>query len=179
MITEKDLIGQLERFPIQVVKKMLERQVQQGNPENVRIFQHYCSSDSRMKGFNWTDTPEGGDFWADVISSHNFEVFFKKYPELRSEVWIRGVKDRGKEVIAELEERGGINKHCFDGDREDLIYYIEKYTNTIRCEYSNAPYISKLLEVYTEITLPEPVLEVTIEEVAQKFGVSQIKIKNK
>lgn len=179
MITEKDLIGQLEGFPIQVVEKMLERQVQQGNSENVCIFQHYCSSDKDRGGFNWDSTPEGNYFWCDVISSHNFKLFFERYPELSSEVWIRGVKDRGKEVIAELEKRGGRDRTGLNGHRTDIIYYIEKYTNTIRCEHSNAPHISRLLEVYTEITLPEPVLEVTIEEVAKKFGVSQIKIKNK
>lgn len=179
MITEKDLIGQLKGFPIQVVKKMLERQVQQGNPENVCIFQKYYSSDMTMGGFTWEYTPEGGDFWAEVISKRNFEVFFEKYPELNSEVWIRGVRGKGTEVIVELEKRGGIDKDAHCGYREDLIYYIEKYTNIIRCAYHDSPHISRLLEVYTEITLPEPVLEVTMEEVAEKFGVSRIKIKNK
>lgn len=179
MITEKDLIGQLEGFPIQVVKKMLERQVQQCNPENICIFQKHCSSDRITGGFNWDNTPEGNYFWCDVISSRNFEVFFKKYPELSNEVWIRGVKDRGEEVLAELKKRGGVDRTGHSGCRTDIIYYIEKYTNTIRCEHGNAPHISKLLEVYTEITLSEPVLEVTMEEVAKKFGVSQIKIKNK
>lgn len=179
MITEKDLIGQLEGFPIQVVEKMLKRQVQQGNPENVCIFQNYSSADKSLSGFDWANTPEGGDFWCEVIHNHKFELFFEKYPKISSEVWIKGVENRGKEVIAELERRGGRNRTGLNGHRTDIIYYIEKYTNTIRCERSNAPHISRLLEVYTEITLPEPVLEVTMEEVAKKFGVSQIKIKNK
>lgn len=179
MITEKDLIGQLKGFPIQVVKKMLERQVQQGNPENVCIFQQYCSSDRTMRGFTWENTPEGGDFWCEVIHNHNFKLFFEKYPELSNEVWIKGIEYKGHEVIAELKKRGGINRHHLKGDRNDLIYYIEKYTNTIRCAHNNVSESGVLKKVYTEITLPEPVLEVTIEEVAKKFGVSQIKIKNK
>lgn len=179
MITEKDLIKQLEGFPIQVVELMLKRQVQQGNLENVCIFQNYSSADKSMNGFNWANTPEGGDFWTDVIHNHKFEVFFEKYPELNSEVWIRGDKSRSEEVINELVKRGGINREPCYGHRNDCIYYIEKYTNIIRCIPINNDRSFKLLEVYTEITLPEPVLEVTIEEVAQKFGVSQIKIKNK
>ena len=179
MITEKDLIGQLEGFPIQVVKKMLERQVQQGNTENVRIFQNYSSADKSLRGFDWANTSEGGDFWAEVIHDHNFERFFKKYPELSSEVWIKGIDGKGKEIIAELEKRGGVNRHHLEGDRNDLIYYVEKYTNTIRCAHNNVSESGVLKKVYTEITLSEPVLEVTMEEVAKKFGVSQIKIKNK
>lgn len=172
MITEKDLIGQLEEFPIQVVKKMLERQVQQGNPENVCIFQKYSSSDMTMGGFTWEDTPEGNPFWTDVIHNHKFEVFFEKYPELNSEVWIRGVDGKGEKVIAELEKRGGINKFHFNCNDRDLIYYIEKYTNIIRTLSVIEPLANTIKRVYTEITLPEPILEVTIEEVAQKFGVS-------
>ena len=92
MIKEKDLIGQLEKFPIQVVKKMLERQVQQGNAENVRVFQECNYADKSMGGFTWSNTLEGVYFWNDVISHRNFEVFFEKYPELYSEVWIRVLK---------------------------------------------------------------------------------------
>lgn len=179
MITGKDLIGQLEGFPIQVVELMLKRQVQQGNPENVRIFQKYRSSDRTMGGFTWEGTPEGGDFWCEVIHNHNFKLFFEKYPELSNEVWIKGVNGKGKEVIAELKKRGGINRHRLEGNRNDLIYYVEQYTNTIRCAHDNVSESGVLKKVYAEIIIPEPVLEVTIEEVAQKFGVSRIKIKNK
>ena len=179
MITEKDLIGQLEGFPIQVVEKMLERQVQQGNSENVRIFQNDSSAGEIQGGFTWDNTVEKHDFWYEVIHNHKFELFFEKYPKLSSEVWIKGVENRGREVIAELKRRGGRDRTGLNGNRTDIIYYIEKYTNIIRCEHINDPHISRLLEVYTEITLPEPVLEVTMEKVAKKFGVSQIKIKNK
>lgn len=179
MITEKDLIKQLEGFPIRIVEKMLERQVQQGNLENVCIFQNYSSADKSMSGFNWANTPEGSDFWCEVIHQHNFKLFFKKYPELNNEVWIKGVEHKGHEIIAELEKRGGVNRHHLEGERNDLIYYVEKYTNTIRCAHNNVSESGVLKKVYTEITLPEPVLEVTMEEVAKKFGVSQIKIKNK
>lgn len=39
MITQKDLIRQLTGFPIEIVEKMLERQKEQGNKENVEVFQ--------------------------------------------------------------------------------------------------------------------------------------------
>lgn len=59
MVTKKDLIGDIEGFPIEVVEKILER------------FQ-----ECRYKGFDW----EGKDFWSAVIKERDFDVFFKRYP---------------------------------------------------------------------------------------------------
>ena len=38
-ITTADLIGKIENFPIEVVEKMVEEQVRQGNKADVTIFQ--------------------------------------------------------------------------------------------------------------------------------------------
>ena len=38
-ITEKDLIGDIAGFPIEVVRKMVEEQVRQGNKADVKVFQ--------------------------------------------------------------------------------------------------------------------------------------------
>lgn len=179
MITEKDLIGQLEGFPIQVVEKMLERQVQQGNIENVIVFQKNRSADNSGRGFTWYHTPEGSDFWTLVISCKEFNTFFKKYPKLDTKVWIRGNEDRSEEVINELVKRGGTNKRRNNETYEYLGYAIDPVTKEIFNFSTSALTGHIITSEYTEITLPEPVLEVTMEEVAKRFGVSQIKIKNK
>lgn len=74
-ITEKDLIGQIEGFPIEVVEKMVERQVEQGNPADVTVFQK-----RQLGGFYWDETKEGFFFWRDVIVKKQFARFFEKYP---------------------------------------------------------------------------------------------------
>ena len=80
-ITEKDLKGQLIGFPIEIVKKMIEYQVEQGNSPNVRIFQKDKFQNNQHGGFLWNTTVEGYNFWYQVIAQCDFDMFFKKYPE--------------------------------------------------------------------------------------------------
>jgi hypothetical protein len=84
-MTEKN---ELEGFPREVIEKMLERQVEQGNPRDEEVFKKDRWSDSiNYKGFMWDRTPEGQNFWHSVIGNKNFDVFFKKYPKQKSEAW--------------------------------------------------------------------------------------------
>ena len=73
--------GQLAGFPVEIVEKMLEYQVLQRNPRNVKLFEINNCASSLSGGFTWDDTPEGDDFWSDVIFRKNFERFFEKYPK--------------------------------------------------------------------------------------------------
>lgn len=81
-VTEKDLVGDLVGFPVEVVQNMVERQVEQGNEADVKVFQGRASSDGDfLKGFNWKDTEEGFDFWDEIILDKNFDLFLQKYPK--------------------------------------------------------------------------------------------------
>ena len=71
--------GQLEGFPEEVVEKMLDRQVGQGNPRNVGVFEK--NKTVGVRAFSWTNTPEGQYFWDEVIANRNFNLFFEKYPK--------------------------------------------------------------------------------------------------
>lgn len=68
--------GQLEGFPLEVIDKMIERQVEQGNKANVEVFEKRRSSEDRYEGFYWKTTEEGYDFWAPVVDGKNFDLFF-------------------------------------------------------------------------------------------------------
>jgi hypothetical protein len=71
--------GQLKRFPQEIVKRMLDYQVEQGNRRNVTIFERdKCDCN---KGFNWSKTKEDSYFWCEVIIREDFNLFFKKYPK--------------------------------------------------------------------------------------------------
>ena len=80
-ITEKDLIGDIAGFPIEVVKKMVEEQVRQGNKANVNVFQERCKASKWAGGFDWEKTENGYYFWAMVFVCKEFDVFFEKYPK--------------------------------------------------------------------------------------------------
>ena len=75
--------GEIAGFPVEVVEKMFDYQVKQGNPRNVKLFEINNCAPSLSGGFTWDDTTEGYDFWSDVIIHKNFERFFEKYPEIK------------------------------------------------------------------------------------------------
>lgn len=80
-VEQSDLKGAIADFPIEVVEKMIERQVEQGNKPDAKAFHRYASNDAIDGGFNWHDTIEGTQFWDIVISDNNFNVFFEMYPK--------------------------------------------------------------------------------------------------
>lgn len=73
--------GELKGFPTEVVEKMLERQVDQGNKPKVKVFEKCISADIDGGGFSWINTIEGHDFWNSVLCLQNFDIFFEKYPK--------------------------------------------------------------------------------------------------
>lgn len=80
-VTEKDLIGDIKDFPIEVVQRMVNYQVKQGNKPDVKVFQNRRETNSGHGGFRWDKTEEGLGFWDAVICENNFNLFFQKYPK--------------------------------------------------------------------------------------------------
>ena len=73
--------GQIKGFPKEVIEKMLDYQVAQGNNLDVSVFEkdNTCSRDEA--GFDWAQTIEGSALWCEVIMSKKFDLFFEKYPK--------------------------------------------------------------------------------------------------
>lgn len=186
-VTIKDLIGDLENFPIEVVEKMLVEQFKQLGKTDIAVFQ-YNRTDAK-KGFCWDNTVDGHDFWNDVIRRKKFDLFFERYPKRyllhpkSKAVYIRGDVNNGKNVIKELENRGGINHHNFSGNENGLLYFIDPKTNFIvKANCLEIPLQNLLKTVYTEISPCESEntkVELTMQEIAEKFGidVEQLSIK--
>lgn len=80
-VTEKDLVGKIKDFPIEVVQRMCEEQVRQGNDFDPIVFQEEEYADECKGGFDWDESEEGFDFWISVIDYEKFDVFFEKYPK--------------------------------------------------------------------------------------------------
>ena len=87
--------------------------------------------------------------------------------------YIRGVKDRGKEVLNELIKLGGTSDAYVFGDTENLYYLINS------CNYIiSTPVISDLADILlgygVELYLPEPKYKFTVgEKVLYRFDDSQ------
>lgn len=73
--------GDLKGFPKEIVDKMLEYQVKQGNEKDVSVFENILDADRYFGGFTWRDTIEGSNWWSEVIDNKNFNMFFNKYPK--------------------------------------------------------------------------------------------------
>ena len=180
-VATKDLIGDLKDFPIEVVEIMLQKQYKQVDKMDISIFQKCKFSDNYQGGFHWSDTIEGHEFWNDVIREGRFDVFFERYPKLSKNVYIRGDVHNGEEVIKELESRGGINYHGYSGNVNGLLYFIDPVTNYIvHASKLDATLQNLLTSNYTEITPGEyTMVELTMEEIAEKFGVGVDKLRIK
>lgn len=172
-VEKSDLVGGIKNFPIEVVEKMVEEQVRQGCQPDVEAFQQYPFAGVSDGGFNWGDSIDGNDFWEEVIGEDNFELFFEKYPKKPNLVCIVGDSEIGMDIIKTLEKYGGINEHKYKGNRDDVVYYIEPNNKFIEvCDLDKDKKLYEvLLATYTAIVAEESVLEVTMEEIAEKFGV--------
>jgi hypothetical protein len=177
-VVNEDLVGELSEFPLPIVQKMIAHQVMQGNPANVEVFQADPTTPQSDGGFEWEDSPEGWYFWVNVIKGMEFNVFFERYPE-SNRVYIiadRNSNNVGENIIKTLEKYGGINTNDFSGNDFGAIYYIEPVSNIIQiCDNSTGRedklLYKVLLATYTHIKPMEFTLEVTMEEIAEKFGV--------
>lgn len=80
-VKQSDLIGDIKNFPIEVVQKMLEEQLAQGNAPDVTVFQNDSNANVEYDGFSWRETEDRSIFWDKVINDHDFDLFFRKYPK--------------------------------------------------------------------------------------------------
>lgn len=173
-VEQSDLVGGIKDFPIEVVEKMIEEQVKQGKKADVEVFQKNATTDTEEGGFDWNNTDDGMNFWVEVIGEGNFDLFFEKYPKKAKLVYIVGDSEIGMDIIKTLEKNGGINHHGYTGDSDGVLYYIEPNNDSIEiCDIDKNQYLYEvLLATYTPIDVEQNILEVSMAEIAEKFGVS-------
>ena len=157
--------GEIAGFPQEIVEKMLERQVEQGNERDVSVFERSRSSNKRGGGFLWIDTEEGCLFWDSVILDMDFDVFFAKYPKKQYPRVMMVSNDNVtwfKRVVI-LEKRGEFmawaDSETIDEAKDITDVYWWNYAKEVEPEQGQ--------------------IELTIDEIAEKYGVKpeQIKIK--
>lgn len=79
-VKPEDLIGEIKGFPIEIVQKMVDYQVAQGNKADVTVFQKLATASRLDGGFNWLETEEYMD-WMGIIYHEEFSIFFKYNPK--------------------------------------------------------------------------------------------------
>ena len=162
-IKKEDLIGQIEYFPLEVVQRMVECQIEQNFKEDVSVFQVSKNAGKDDKGFVWYNTSEGFDFWNKVINLGFFDKFFEKYPKIDTHVYYRGVPERGDEILAELEKLGGKNTMEVTGDIPQFIYGLSPLTKTILSIGSDCEWAEFIKDTNTEMFLPEIIEAIEID----------------
>lgn len=73
--------------------------------------------------------------------------------EEKQKIWIRGVKDRGEEVINTLENLGGKNKYGYTGVDDARVYFISLKGN-IALMNAEVEWARIIMDNYKEIKLP-------------------------
>lgn len=187
IVKKSDLIGEIANFPIEVVQKMIEEQVEQGNKADVTVFQDDNIADTYGGGFSWVNAKDGDDFWCEIISKENFNLFFDRYPnevKLSHLVYVKqNGTIKGEDIIELLKSYGGTNYDNLDGKSPNSLYYLNPISKNIEwlC-VGNTPYLSIMLALgYSEVKVESKLVEITMEEIAEKFGVDEslLRIKNK
>ena len=139
-VKQEDLVGDIEGFPLEVVQRMIERQVEQGNKADVSVFQNRKSCSGGSGGFEWCDTTERHDFWQKVILNRDFKIFFEKYPKENKEIYVENVD--GQNVTTEW---NGFTLNKIE-IKESLKYDNEK----LRWDLLPLEDIEDVVKVYTE-----------------------------
>ena len=80
-VTPEDLKDSLYGIPIEIVQKMVERQFEQTGKCDISVFQNHYSQCQEHGGFTWELSPEGDEFWRQILVGKKYEIFFYKYPE--------------------------------------------------------------------------------------------------
>lgn len=109
-VEERHLIDSIKDFPARVVELMLRKQVEQGNKEDISVFQRKCDASLIEGGFNWSRTVEGTPFWSKIINLHQFglipeEVPHKTVEEPSSSPAININLKVGDRIVAKLEKK--------------------------------------------------------------------------
>src|SRR5690554_948199 len=81
-VTKKDLIGRLEGFPLEVVQRMCEEQVRQGNKFDAEVFQEDPTACKSLGGFDWDESMVGFEYWDHIIEGGYFTEFFESISEI-------------------------------------------------------------------------------------------------
>jgi len=89
--------GQLKGFPQEIIDKMCDYQVEQGNSKNPMVFDNNIRALANHGGFNWNYVIGEEILWRQVLLGRDFNLFFQKYPKKSEYPKLMYVSDISKE----------------------------------------------------------------------------------
>lgn len=157
----KSVVGTI--IPDWIVEKMLDEQVRQGNKRDVSVFEKNPSVIFNEGGFNWCDSLDGGSYWYYIICEGEFPEEQKNYPRVMM------VSDDGNNWVKRVLQ--------FEKKIKDEIFYfawVEADEDSLKKNHIVTWNFAK------EVEQEKPKqIELTLDEIANKFGVSVENLKIK
>lgn len=74
-LIQSNLKGDLEIYPVEIVKELLKNQKAQTGKIDISVFENNISASVDQGGFLWSSTEEGHDYWDKIISKKNISEF--------------------------------------------------------------------------------------------------------
>lgn len=154
-------------IPDWIVEKMLDEQERQGNKRDVTIFKKnpYASVFDEENGFSWDSSKDGYNYWYDIIRNGQYPEEPKKYPRVM--MVSNSIMSWDKRVV-EFEKKIG----------DETLYFAWDSAETIEDSLK-----SKILLTWRFVKEIQPEtpkqIELTFDEIADKFGVSVENLKIK
>jgi len=75
-----------DKLPIEIQERMLLEQEKQGYGRNPEVFRKYLQADAEHRGFDWSKTDDGYEFWFSILTWGAFDRFFVRYPKKEEEL---------------------------------------------------------------------------------------------
>lgn len=69
-------------LPVKIQRRMLECQVEQGNPADSGVFMKQIDAIKENGGFDWFDTLEGHIAWSYAITNDYYRFLYRANPDL-------------------------------------------------------------------------------------------------
>ena len=153
-------------LPVEIQEAMLKEQVRQGNPRDKEVFEENIKEMFENGGFSWIISTDGYDFW-DKITNGDYTEFYNKYPKQPIKVYPRVmmVSDVGSiwtPRVVFMEKAG----HFLAWTGAETIEEAKSEMTVIPWKYAKEIEEKKFVEL-------------TMQEIADKFGCSVERIKIK
>lgn len=107
IVKPEDLKCDIADLPIEVVQRMVDCQVEQGNKADVSVFQLRKRTRFKDGGFDWDKTNEGYFVWLRIMLHKDFDLFFRHHPKLYTAIAEAVKSVVNADTSVEIEEKDG------------------------------------------------------------------------
>ena len=154
-------------IPDWIVEKMLDEQEKQSGERDVTVFEKnpYASIFDGEDGFSWHNSKDEYDYWDEIINKRKYPEEPKKYPRV---MLISDSTTSWCKRVVEFEKKIG----------DETLYFAWDSAETIEDSLKSRILVTWRFAKEIEPETPKQI-ELTLDEIADKFGVSVENLKIK